>query len=302
MSVKTVPESEWKALKPCDGCQSESFRFLFSKAAANGQSFDLVECQECRLMQVNPAPTAKELSALYQDTYFQKRTDRGYDNYFSPALRAEIRRVFALNLADLGFFEWEMELFDSRLRRRSLDIGCAAGYFVEFLEERSWQAWGVDISRSALAAGLSRQLSLLEGDFLTLPELEKGSFDLISMWATIEHLESPLAALRRIRDLLAPGGRALLSTCRRGLLSTLYGPRWRYVNVPEHLYYFTVAGIEEVARAAGLGVVRQISYGSGMTTKKGASLAYRLTKKMADPLVKKLNQGDMMALFLERLD
>lgn len=46
---------------------------------------------------------------------------------------------------------------------------------------------------------------MILGDFLTSPELENQSFDLITCVATLHHMPL-IPALERMRDLLAPGG------------------------------------------------------------------------------------------------
>jgi hypothetical protein len=51
----------------------------------------------------------------------------------------------------------------------------------------------------------------------------------------------------------------------------------------------------------GFTAVRQITYGSGLTTRPGASWAYRAAKRLADPLVKITGQGDMMALHFRKM-
>ena len=49
-------------------------------------------------------PTEAEVLKYYSNDYFTKRSDRGYDNYYSDKIRSEIERVFLLNLKYLNFF------------------------------------------------------------------------------------------------------------------------------------------------------------------------------------------------------
>lgn len=76
-------------------------------------------------------------------------------------------------------------------------------------------------------------------------------FDLITLWASIEHLHKPKETLEKIYTHLKPGGRVILSTCRWGILAKLQGPSWRYLNVPEHLYYYSLPGIVKLCRSLG---------------------------------------------------
>lgn len=325
-SPETELEAEMPAIRdiPCDRCGGESFRTLFRKSSSRGAEYQLVSCTNCDLVQVNPQPNPAAVAPYYGAEYFTKRTDRGYDNYFSPELKAQIQKVYRQNLEDLGFFGYEEQLrSESWLREHlgasaqalpdsyspaalpdsyspaALDLGCAAGYFVQYLAERGWDSRGVELSAAAAAYGIQELgLDITVGDFLSCEELMANRFDLITLWASIEHMHSPRAALARAYELLRPGGRMILSTCRYGVLAKLRGPQWRFMNVPEHLYFFSLSGLSGLAAEIGFRTHRTVSYGSGFTTKANASWFYKTAKRVADPLVKRLHQGDMMALHL----
>ncbi len=290
---------------PCDACAGGDFRALFKKSSPTGEVFQIVKCS-CGLVQVNPQPDVEHVRSYYEGEYFKKRTDRGYADYYSQEVKSEIRRVYELNLNDLGFIEFENEILDRAiaggLPPSSLDAGCAAGYFVEYLKDRGWDAQGIDISEQAASFGRdSLGLDIRIGDFLSCEDLSPSSYDLITLWASLEHMHSPRKVLARAHELLRPGGRMILSTCRYGWIARIRGLRWRYMNVPEHLYYFSLGGLKKMARELGLETVRSITYGSGFTTKKNAGLLYRFLKIAADPLVKFTRQGDMMAMHLRRV-
>ncbi len=310
---------------PCDQCGGEQFLTMFEKESSRGERYQLVRCVSCDLVQVNPQPDAHTVAPYYEREYFTKRTDRGYNNYFSEELKAQINKVYEQNLSDLSFLEYEQHLQsgswllqhlggaaagpqrvstpDSKTdhRPRSLDVGCAAGYFVQYLAERGWNAQGVELSRAAANFGIKElDLNILVADFLTCRKLARDSYDLISLWASIEHMHSPRKVLARAFELLKPGGRMILSTCRYGVLAKLRGIEWRFMNVPEHLYFFSLEGLTALAADIGFRSEASVTYGSGLTGRADASLWYRAAKRIADPAVKRWNQGDMMALHLSK--
>jgi 2-polyprenyl-3-methyl-5-hydroxy-6-metoxy-1,4-benzoquinol methylase len=287
-------------LVPCNACGGMSFKTLFEKESSLKEVFQVVRCK-CGLVQVNPQPDLQAVLPYYADSYFKKRTDRGYDNYFSDEIKAEIRRVFTMNLEDIGFFAYEKKVFEKQRPGRALDAGCAAGYFVEYVAERGWNAEGIELSAVAAKPGKARGLRITVGDFLTHSDLIPQSYDFISFWASIEHMHEPARVLLRASELLQPGGRMVLSTCRYGLLARLAGRDWRFMNVPEHLYFFSVKRLTRLASELGFKVVGKVTYGSGLTTRKDASPFYRFAKRWLDPLVKVLGQGDMMVFHLEKM-
>ena len=283
---------------PCNNCSKETFKFLFKKKSNKKEIFEIVKCRTCGLVQVNPQPSMEEVSKYYADEYFTKRTDRGYDNYYSDKIRSEIERVFRLNLEDLGFFEWEKTLSE---QKRTIDIGCAAGYFVNYMQSQGWTSEGIEIAEGPVRfAKEILKLNITRADFLEWDLEIKEKFDLITLWASIEHLHKPKETLKKIYSHLKPGGRMILSTCRYGILARLTGINWRYMNVPEHLYYYSLPGLTRQCEEIGFKKKSSITYGSGMTTKKNASVFYKISKRFLDWFVKWSNQGDMMAIQFEK--
>lgn len=294
------PEEGAVRVVPCDVCGGGTFELLFRKESSRAETFAVVRCRDCALVQVNPQPDGAAVAPYYADSYFERRTDRGYDDYYSETLKAQINRVYAMNLRDLAFEPFEAEaLFRGRDSAAALDVGCAAGYFVEYLADRGWYARGIELAAGPVRFARERLgLEVLHGDFLSHPGLAPDSLDLVTLWASIEHMHSPRKVLARAHEILRPGGRMLLSTCRYGVLARLHGRDWRYMNVPEHLYFFSLDGLMKLARDVGFEVVRHVTYGSGMTMRPNAGPLFRMTKRLADPAVKLLDQGDMMALHL----
>ncbi len=277
----------------CILCGSSEQTALFSKASGEGTPFTLVSCGGCGLRFISPRPAEDEIGRYYGRGYFTARSERGYDNYFSPGLRREIERVMGLNLGDLGFGEFERGL---HMPRYALDIGCAAGYFVGYLSARGWSAQGIDVSQDCVefATGTLR-LDVRRGDYLRTSFDKK--FHLITLWATIEHLHRPDLFLEKIHEELADGGMLYISTCRSGGINfmRLFGPKWRYYNFPEHLYFFSHAQLRELLRRKGFEITAYRTYGSGMG-KPGS-----MTRKVADFLAKRLYMGDMMLIAARRL-
>jgi 2-polyprenyl-3-methyl-5-hydroxy-6-metoxy-1,4-benzoquinol methylase len=83
---------------------------------------------------------------------------------------------------------------------------------------------------------------VITGDFL---EVEvPGTFAVITMFDVLEHMRDPRACVARSRELLAPGGILAIET---GDLASpwarLLGTRWYFLDPPQHLSYFTAAGL-----------------------------------------------------------
>jgi 2-polyprenyl-3-methyl-5-hydroxy-6-metoxy-1,4-benzoquinol methylase len=281
-------------LIPCNTCNSTNFSDVLKKKSSQSEEFTVVKCKSCGLVQVNPQPEFEEVLKYYSNEYFTKRSDRGYDNYYSDKIRSEIERVFLLNLKDLNFFEFESSLNNEK---STIDIGCAAGYFVNFLKARGWNASGIEIAEGPSTFGKETLgLNIYQEDFLHWDTGIENTFDLITLWASIEHLHKPKETLEKIYKHLRPNGRMILSTCRYGLQAKAKGASWRYLNVPEHLYYYSLQGIISLCSKIGFDTIKHITYGSGMTNKANAGIFFKAAKMFLDRAVKWTDQGDMMAL------
>jgi len=279
-------------VEKCIICKTDDLKILFKKESPIGESFTLIKCRQCGLQFLSPRPTEEEIKKYYERKYFTRRTDRGYNDYFSSSLKAEIERVFKLNLKDLNFFDFEKGLNKDK---RLLDIGCAAGYFLNYMNKRGFDVTGVDVSKCCVDFARTSKLNVKNHDYLKIDFCKR--FHLITLWATIEHLHHPQLVIKKAYQDLEDNGMLFISTCRIGGFNfmRLFGKRWRYYNFPEHLFFFSYKNLSELLRLSGFKVIRFVTYGSGIW-KRGT-----LTKKVADFIAKKFFTGDMMLIQAKKI-
>ncbi len=190
---------------------------LFEKA---GVTFR--RCSACGFELINPRPTERWLDARYRVLG---------STYFVDAFK--LKSDFAE-----GRYDLELRLLSGRAGRL-LDVGCMTGAFVSAAKRSGFAASGIDLSAPAVEHGRSTfGLDLRVADFLSTT-YEPRSFDVITLWATLEHLREPDRFLHRALELLAPSGvLALTVPNHSGITQRILGSKNRYVCV-EHLNYFT---------------------------------------------------------------
>ena len=130
------------------------------------------------------------------------------------------------------------------------DIGCGLGYALQLLGAARRPVIAIDMASGALAElETDGQLWKLRGSAASLP-LRSGSMSLVVSFQVIEHLprESAVAMLTELRRVLAPGGRAFVTTpnARWRLL-----PGMRPWN-PYHAVEYGPRGISTLCDAAGI--------------------------------------------------
>lgn len=221
----------------CPLCgNSESNRTLFELSRF------IVECGACGL--VFAAPLANdERQADYDETYYRSGI---YADYLED--RAAIRKNAVRTLSEL----------EKLVSGRSLlDVGCAAGFFLEAARDRGWSVRGLDISSYASEYARAELRLDVEAGSIESERDATDSFDVVTLWDTIEHLRRPDLALINIRRLLKPGGMLALSTGDYGcLLRRLMGRRWRLFTDPTHNFFFDEASLKRLLRQAGFETVR----------------------------------------------
>jgi 2-polyprenyl-3-methyl-5-hydroxy-6-metoxy-1,4-benzoquinol methylase len=147
--------------------------------------------------------------------------------------------------------------------RDVLDVGCSSGYLAAPLAAAGARVVGVELDPDAAEEARAFCADVLVGDFdsMELP-FEAASFDAIVCGDLVEHLRDPKRALERLRPLLRPGGRLVLSTpniANWAMRLSLLGGRWRYTERGildrTHTHLFTRKTLVETVEAAGYSVL-----------------------------------------------
>lgn len=277
----------------CGICNFNELEKLFTKIGKDQKLYQILKCKNCKVVQTFP----REINSkdLYEKDYFEKRTDRGYNGYTSENIKKTLIQTWEFNLKDLDFYKYEKEIFKKNSKPKLLDIGCASGFFLEYIQKRNWEVYGVEISKEMADFAKDQfNLNVWNGDFLEYKT--DLSFDCITMWASIEHFSDPIKVFEKIAQLLKTKGIFIFSTCRWGFLAKIKKENWRFMNVPEHLYFFNEKQLEKILKSLNFKLISYITYGSGFTKKENASLIYKIFKLTFDKLVKIINMGDMLAM------
>ncbi len=98
---------------------------------------------------------------------------------------------------------------------RVLDAGCGTGYGAAMLAEAGAEhVVGVDVAEAVVEAARSRsgaRLAFSRADLVRLP-FEAGSFDVVTCFEVIEHVQDPVDVLAELARVLAPDGVLAISS------------------------------------------------------------------------------------------
>jgi 2-polyprenyl-3-methyl-5-hydroxy-6-metoxy-1,4-benzoquinol methylase len=219
---------------PCMVCGNADFDALWTK-----DMFRYVRCCRCSLVRVDPQLLMSEVARIYSIGYQLKHGVHPVSQSASPYHKGLLRRLQPYLHAGC-----------------ILDVGCFSGKFLSAAKEVGWQAFGLEISKEAVAYARS-QLGLdVREDTLLKTNLEPGTFDVITMFDVVEHFQEPLENLKKAAQLLRPKGLLYIETpnfC--SIPRYLLGKDWN-VFFPWHFYYFTAQTISRTLELAGFSVVK----------------------------------------------
>lgn len=218
----------------CNGCGGAlKVRFPVVLDPQTREHFAIAACERCGLGHTTPQP--EDLKPYYGSTYHGGR--HGFTASYC------VRRRLRLTTAAAG---------EGGRKGRLLDVGCGDGAFLLGARARGWSVTGTEINPApARAAGLDVRETIEE-------TRAHAPFDCITLWHSLEHMRDPLAALKSLAKLLAPGGRLLVAVPNaEGLQARVFGAGWFHLDVPRHLYHFGAASLEHLLAAAGFDIARR---------------------------------------------
>lgn len=195
-----------------------------------------VGCKACGLIFTNPMPTDEALAGFYEQDY-----RREYQGEATPRpvhlLRGEQRAIERL------------AALRSHISPPAaiLDLGAGAGEFVACLSRAGFAAKGLEPSLEFSAfARRHYGVDVAQGAWQQLSN-GIGQFDLVTMHHVLEHLSEPVAALKRIREILKPKG--LLAIAVPNIADRRRSPQGRWHI--GHVLSFTPETLDMLAQKCG---------------------------------------------------
>jgi 2-polyprenyl-3-methyl-5-hydroxy-6-metoxy-1,4-benzoquinol methylase len=295
----------------CDLCGSDRSKVRFPSTLAEGnledlsayrctssgygQHHNIVECLNCGLVYANPRYDSGEMLAKYQAVedplYVEEREGRVL--------------TFERHLHPLE------EIMSPGDGRRLLDIGCHIGVFVEIAARHGWDAWGVEPSHWAASHAQQIGLQVVEGTMATA-SFEDESFDVITMWDVIEHLEHPSAEVRQAHRLIKPGGLLVAHTMDLdSVFARFMGQRWPWL-MEMHIYYFTRRTLTVLMEQAGFQILSIKSQGrylrlgylatriGALNSPLGKALGWLFDRLGAGNRAIPINLGDLVTIYARK--
>lgn len=237
---------------------------------------NIVKCNNCGLIYMNPRD--KNVNTLYRDVI---------DNNYLKSWN-ERKSTFRNHLVEIKRF---------KKRGRLLDIGCYAGIFPEVAKEAGFEVTGIEPSKWAAKYAKNKTgLTIYQGSWDKV-KLRISSFDVVTIWDVIEHLEDPLGCLNKAYKWTNKGGILVVTTHDiSSLIAKIMGGKYPWL-MRFHLYHFDKKTLAKMIEKAGFKVVVKTTYAKIFSLKYLLSRIGVITKsKVFEKISLPIYSGDMMMI------
>lgn len=210
---------------------------------ASGEQFDVLSCEDCRFTFTQGVPVEAEIGRYYEtpDYISHSDTKKGAMN----ALYHQVRKYMLGKKARLIVKE------SHRKSGRLLDIGTGTGYFAATMAQRGWKVEAIEKNEQARLFA-KEHFGLEVKSEAALQEFQAGSFDVITLWHVMEHLEHLDRTWERLYELLSDRGILIVAVPNCSSYDAeKYGEYWAAYDVPRHLWHFTPVTIQQLASKHG---------------------------------------------------
>lgn len=192
----------------CPGCASSHIRALdvlpIPRDVKGRRTLFLSGCEDCGLLFANPVPASDQLEQYYGDEgpyrthVVEAAAARRLERRARPRTKEKPLRATDRLLSAIAPY---VPVYEPPAGAKVLDFGCGDGKFLDRLQDRGWDTYGIEPSTSVAFRRHQR---------LATPP-QDGSFDFVILHHVLEHLTDPLAVLKQLAGALRVGGRMFVS-------------------------------------------------------------------------------------------
>jgi 2-polyprenyl-3-methyl-5-hydroxy-6-metoxy-1,4-benzoquinol methylase len=222
----------------CNICGNDSTEFFFKE-----NNYTVVKCRKCGLVYVNPRP-------LDHGPESEVVEDELYTRY----IREYVKHRKGHNLRSIKILHEILKFKPAK--GKLLEIGCAAGFFLDTAKKMGWCAEGLEpeaINAEYANKQLNLNVKISPIESVAYPE---NHFDVIVALNVLSHLSNPKKFFKKISSMLKNDGIFVFETGNKGAMklkkkAEILGEHWL---TPEHLYHFSESSLALLLKNVGFRV------------------------------------------------
>lgn len=198
------------------------------------ETFGLYRDEKLDMLITFPKPNEKDLAKYYESDDYISHTD-GKNSLFEK-LYQFIKKFALKNKLNL--------INDLQTQKgKLLDIGAGTGDFLSVAKKDGWETTGIEPSEKAKAIAQKKGIVFVQSS----SDLEKHSFDVITMWHVLEHVPNLEKQIKELKRLLKPDGTIIIAVPNfRSFDAKYYRRFWAGFDAPRHLWHFSKKAIKQL--------------------------------------------------------
>lgn len=224
----------------------------------------ILRCRRCDFMWLDPQPQTGQLDKIYSSSYFNNKKLITSNDYNIYGYHDYLDERFTRQGTYKPIIRKALSYIDKNMHGKTqfLDVGCGLGFLMDVAHDQGCQVAGVEFNPFAVEHIRQKYVfPVFQGDVLDFSSSQL--FDIVAMIDVIEHLMCPIKAIKKVSQMLRPGGIFILSTMDSdSIVSRVLGKKLEdFRRVSEHLYFFTKKTIQAFLEREGFEVLDIKYYG-----------------------------------------
>jgi 2-polyprenyl-3-methyl-5-hydroxy-6-metoxy-1,4-benzoquinol methylase len=133
-----------------------------------------------------------------------------------------------------------------------LDYGCGTGDFVSYISKKGIRSTGVEPTKKAFEQAEKTDIKI----YKDLNKID-GTFDAITLFHVLEHVEDYIKVLENLKAKLNPGGLLVIAVPNyKSYDACYYKEKWAAWDVPRHLWHFKKQDLTTIANLLNLELIQ----------------------------------------------
>ena len=228
---------------PLCGGQQLEHAFTCTDHYASGETFEVVRCVHCGFLMTQNAPVEAEIGRYYETPDYISHTD---------TQKGLMNRVYH------GVRRWMLSRKAMLVKRvskmskgRLLDYGAGTGYFADAMARKGWQVQAIEKNPQARAFALQHFGLKMDAETALLAYSD-ASFDVVTLWHVMEHLEHLNEMWQTLYRILKDKGVLVVAVPNPDSYDAeKYKEWWAAYDVPRHLWHFRPSVMQQFGAKHG---------------------------------------------------
>ena len=216
-----------------------------------GNLWHFQQCEDCGHIQLNPRPHVSELPRIYPV------------DYYAYSMSSKLHPLILWGKEFIDAQKISSVLKNSKRPPSSyLDVGCGDGRYLKILEDRfgvsRTNILGLELEKKAVDQLTSEGFHVQKCRVEDLEAPTCAPFDLITMFHVIEHVDSPVAVISKLRSLLSTEGQLIIETPNTNSMDFRFFMKsfWGGYHFPRHWHLFNDKTILELFEQCQMNVAK----------------------------------------------